>query len=143
MATQPRGDRRIPAAVATPQSVGTLPLPERRVVFLLDAASELERGLLTDWIQSHHVPTGIPFEVVPIPPSRRRRGRRTDTAALEGALAATDDPLLTPLRVAWLPASEGGGPVRRLVRLLLLGDPRDPGRLRQWWVARRSPERAQ
>jgi len=42
-----------------------------------------------------------------------RVDRVVDRAALEGALAATDDPLLTPLRVAWLAPPTRGGPLRR------------------------------
>jgi glycerol-3-phosphate O-acyltransferase len=119
------------------------PLRQRRVVFLLDAASPVEQGLLEDWIARHHVPTGIPYETIAIPPSRRGRRRGFDRTALEGCLAAPDDPLLTPLRIAWLPAPERGGPLRRLVKLIVTGDPRDPNRWRPRWVARRHPERAQ
>ncbi|HXJ37413.1 MAG TPA: glycerol-3-phosphate 1-O-acyltransferase [Candidatus Eisenbacteria bacterium] len=121
-----------------------LPLRHPRVVFLLDATSEIEQRLLTRWIADHHAPTGIPYEVVAIPPSRRRGSVRVDRSALEGALAAHDDPLLTPLRVAWLPPPErDDGPLRHLLKLVAFGDPRDPGRLRQRWVALRHPERAQ
>jgi glycerol-3-phosphate O-acyltransferase len=116
---------------------------QRRVVFLVDAASPLEQRLLERWIAEHHVPTGIPYETVAIPPSRRGRRRGIDRAALEGALAAPDDPLLTPLRVAWLAPPTRGGPLRRLVKLLVAGDPRDPSQWRQRWLARHHPERAQ
>ena len=118
-------------------------LRQRRVVFLLDATTSVEQRLLARWIDEHHGPTGIPYVAIAIPPSRRRRRRTVDRAALEGCLAATDDPLLTPLRVAWLAAPERGGPLRRLVTLLMAGDPRDPGRMRQRWVLERHPERAQ
>jgi glycerol-3-phosphate O-acyltransferase len=115
------------------------------VVFLLDASSDIEQRLLTEWIRERHAPTGIPYDVIAIPPTRRRRRRKLNhRAQLEGALAAPDDPLLTPLRVAWLAAPESGsGSLRRLLKLLLIGDPRDPGRLRQSWVARAHPERVQ
>ena len=102
----------------------------RRVVFLLDACSRTELGILRRWIEEHHVPTGIPYDAIPIPPTRRRR-RTTVDARLDTVLAADDDPMLTPLRVAWLPGPAHGGPRRRFFRLLLLGDPRDPGRMRQ------------
>jgi glycerol-3-phosphate O-acyltransferase len=111
-------------------------------VFLVDAASAVEQRLLEEWIARHHVPTGIAYDTIAIPASRGRR-RTGDRTALEGCLAAPDDPLLTPLRVAWLGARERGGPLRRLVKLLVAGDPRDPNGLRQRWVARRHPERAQ
>jgi glycerol-3-phosphate O-acyltransferase len=46
--------------------------------------------------------------------------------------------MLTPLRVAWLPGPARGGPRRRFLQLLLLGDPRDPGRMRQAVGARQA-----
>lgn len=113
---------------------------ERRVVYLLDVGSTVERRLIEDWIaRERGGRPEVPCEVVVLPSSRRpRRGR--PQPQLEACIAAEDDPLLSPLRVAWLPADAPGGRWRRLVRLLFLGDPRDPGRLRQRWLARR-PER--
>jgi len=111
------------------------PAGSRRVVYLLDANSRLEGRLLERWIAAHAAPGA---HVVRIPPSRRRR-RRLDPR-LEPLLAADDDPLLLPLRVAWLPATDGEGSSGRLTTLLLLGDPRDPGVLRQRWLWRR-PDR--
>src|SRR4029453_1947012 len=75
-------------ASASSAAAGDLSLRRRRVVFLVDAASPLEERLLDEWIKAHHVPTGIPFETVAIPPSRRRRRRNPDRAPLEGARAA-------------------------------------------------------
>src|SRR5207249_826400 len=46
-----------------------------------------------------------------------------------------------PLRAAWLPPEGGGARAARLSRLLSVGDPRDPGRLRQAQVLRRHPDR--
>ena len=107
----------------------------RRVVFLLDASSRIEARILHQWIAEHHVQTEIPWDAIPIPPSRRRRrGRRRKTRVdprLEAVLTAADDPMLTPLRVAWLPGPPRGGPRRHFLRLLLFGDPRDPGIVRQ------------
>src|SRR5207245_10557563 len=60
---------------------------------------------------------------------------------LEAPLAVGDDPLLAPLRVAWLPSEQDGVRPARLAQLLTLGDPRDPGRLRQARVLRRHPHR--
>jgi glycerol-3-phosphate O-acyltransferase len=117
-------------------------LRQRRVVFLLDAGTTVEQRLLEAWIAQHHPPAGVPFAAIAIPPSRGRR-RRVDRAALEGCLASPDDPLLAPLRAAWLAAPERGGPLRRLMKLLVAGDPRDPAGWRQWWLSRRHPERAQ
>ena len=70
----------------------------RRVVFLLDACSGIEQRILRQWILEHHVPTGIPYEMIPIPPTRRRPRRPRLDSRLDACLAAYDDPLLTPLR---------------------------------------------
>jgi glycerol-3-phosphate O-acyltransferase len=112
-----------------------------RVVFLLDAASGFERRLLEDWIaraRPAHVPPAE-VEAIPIPPSRR--GRRRLDPRLEARLATGDDPVLAPVRVSWHPGDVDGKREARLSDLLTLGDPRDPGRLRQRWVLRRYPER--
>ena len=85
----------------------TWPVAERRpIVFLLDAASNLERRLLEQWIE-HHRPADLAadaIEAIPIPATRSggRRRRRLDPR-LEARLAIGDDPLLAPLRVAWQP----------------------------------------
>src|SRR5690349_19109251 len=93
-------------ARASQQAEATVPLVERRVVFLLDASSRIEQRLL------------------------------------RACLAGDDDPLLTPLRVAWLTPKRKRSWARRVARFALIGDPRDPGRLRQW-MSCRSPERFQ
>ncbi len=116
----------------------------RRIVFLLDAAGRTEERILERWIEDNRPESISPAscERVRIPSSRRPWGRRRPSSRLEVALAAGDDPLLAPLRVAWLPP--GGGEGKRSVGLwdlLAFGDPRDPGRLRQKWLQRRHPER--
>jgi glycerol-3-phosphate O-acyltransferase len=116
----------------------------RRAVFLLDASSSLEKRLLRDWIE-HACPEGVaPADVdaIPIPPSRRKPRRPRLDRRLESRLAAGDDPLLAPLRVAWLPRlDERGEPAFGIRDLVFFGDPRDPGPLRQAWVLRNHPER--
>jgi len=113
-----------------------------RVVFLIDAASGFERRLLEDWVfrakPAHISPAQV--ETIRIPPSRRGRRGRLDPR-LEARLATGDDPLLAPLRVSWHPGYVNGKREARLSDLVTLGDPRDPGRLRQRWVRRRYPER--
>jgi glycerol-3-phosphate O-acyltransferase len=110
----------------------------RRVLFLLDACSRTELRILRQWIEEHHAPTGIPWDAIPIPPTRRRGRKTRPDARLDAALTAGDDPMLTPLRVAWQASESTTGPRRRFVKLLLLGDPRDPGRMRQAMGARRA-----
>src|SRR5262249_49907636 len=118
-------------ALAIPQ-LQIEPEQARRVVFLLDACSGVERRLLLDHIRDNPPPG--PYETIPIPSSRRRGRRRGLDRRLEAAVAAADDPLFTPLRVAWMAVKRPGGPRRRLLRLLMTGDPRDPGALRQMLV---------
>ena len=112
-------------------------------MFLTDASSPLEQRLLEDWVARHRPgdATTDGIETIPIPPSRTRRQRTRLDPRLDASLAAGDDVLLAPLRVAWQPAQKDGVRAVRLSHLLTFGDPRDPGRLRQAWIKRRHPDR--
>jgi glycerol-3-phosphate O-acyltransferase len=112
-----------------------------RVLFLLDASSAFERRILLAWIARNRPERTDEsgFEAVEIPPSRRRR-RLVSLATLETRLASDGDPLLAPLRVAWIPRKREGER-RARVTDLLRGDPRDPNTLRQRWIARRELDR--
>src|SRR5215468_1037163 len=113
----------------------------RRVVFLIDASSGLEARLLERWIERHRPAELAPGdgEAIRIPPTRRRRP--VPLERLEARLAAGDDALLAPLRIAWLPMERGGQRAVVLSDLLRAGDPRDPGALRQRAVLWRAPDR--
>jgi glycerol-3-phosphate O-acyltransferase len=113
----------------------------RRPVFLLDASSRLEHRLLEAWIARARPPQAGPadYDVVPVPPTRRRR--RASLEPLEQVLSAGGDPLLVPVRVAWLPRERGGVRAVRLSDLPRLGDPRDPGALRQRFALYRERDR--
>lgn len=111
----------------------------RPVLFLLDAASSLEEKLLRDWIARQRPQGSQDVDALTIPASRRRRGRLDPK--LETVLATGENPLLAPLRVVWLPRVRDGRRAARFSDLLRLGDPRDPGRLRERWVLSREPER--
>jgi glycerol-3-phosphate O-acyltransferase len=113
----------------------------RRVVFLIDATSGFEARLLAGWIARRR-PQGTraeDCEAIRIPPTRRHR--RVSLARLEACLAAGDDPLLAPLRVAWFPKERGGRRSAVLSDLLRLRDPHDPGLLRQRLWLMRAPDR--
>ena len=110
-----------------------------RVIFLLDAASGLEDRILRGWIERRRPARHADFETIRLRSSRRPR--RSKFGNLEAALSVSEDALLVPLRVAWLPPVRDGRHVIRIPHALLLGDPRDPGRLRSRWVARRHPHR--
>jgi glycerol-3-phosphate O-acyltransferase len=118
----------------------------RRVVFLLDACSDLERRMLEDWVRRAR-PDFVSesnVETVSIPPSRRRSPRRQSTslAKLESAIAAGGDPLMAPLRVAWFPDESNGVRHLSMRDIVMMSDARDPGPLRQRMIAARHPERA-
>jgi glycerol-3-phosphate O-acyltransferase len=115
---------------------GTRRLGDRRAIYLLDAASGFEERMLRDWVAQH---ADTAHEVVCLDGSRR--ARPGDRDRLEALLATDDDPLLLPLRVVWLPPGQDGRRSASLSHLLLLGDPRDPGRLRARGIARAYPDR--
>lgn len=113
----------------------------RPVVFLLDAASSLEERLLRRWVEDAR-PEGVSaaeVEAIRIPSSRRTRVDKM--GPLEPALATSEDPLLAPLRVLWLPKEREGRRVARMSDALRFGDPRDPGTLRARMIARFAPDR--
>ncbi len=126
------GARRLPGEPDWPVSDG------RHIYFLIDASSSLERRILRDWMERHR-PPGASYELVDIPPSRRRRSRIDER--LEACVASDGDPLLVPLRVAWEREKVDGVRENPLRELLTVGDPRDPGLLRQALILRRNPER--
>jgi len=110
------------------------------VVFLCDTSSALERQLLEAWVARHRPEDGSDGECIAIPPSRRRR-RDDSLRALEARLAAGDEVVLAPLRVAWLPRKVDGVRAARFSDLLKLGDPRDPSWVRQRAILRRERDR--
>ena len=111
------------------------------VVFLLDAASGLEERILRQWAATARPDEVSATDVDCVVMASTRRRRRRGDGRLEDVLAAGGDPLLAPLRVAWMAARYDG--VRRvgLPDLLTLSDPRDPRLLRQHWTLRRHPGR--
>ncbi len=113
-----------------------------RVIFLIDASTKLERKLLEAWIGRNRPPDAA-VESICIPASRRRRqGCRIDPG-LEARMEDGDDPVLVPLRIAWLAPRRDGTRSVRLADLLKLGDPRDPDLLRQYLILARAPDRCQ
>jgi glycerol-3-phosphate O-acyltransferase len=109
------------------------------VIFLVDASSRLERRLIEAWIERQRPEHALPFECIEIPPTRRRRP--VSLARLDERLATGDEVLLAPVRVAWRARERDGVRSARFSDLLRLGDPRDPGVLRQNAVLRREPDR--
>jgi glycerol-3-phosphate O-acyltransferase len=124
-------------------------------LFIADAANAVERRLLEACLERHlagAVPAGAVERIFLNLPA-------SDGAAAAGALrsrlAAPDDTLLVPIRIAWtLPvnagnpdaaedrdgAGENHAPVP--LRQLAFGDPRRPGSLRARLILRKDPGRA-
>ena len=112
-------------------------------LFLLDASSHLERSLLEGWVERHRPDTVDPSEIsfAAIPTSRRRRRLRSRRMKLDADAHDQHDPLLVPLRVAWLPPVRHGRRVVGWRDLLSFGDPRDPNAVRQHVIFRTRPDR--
>lgn len=113
----------------------------RRVLFLLDAASRLEEKILREWIEEQRPAAVDPITVGAIRIRSSRRPRSAQPESLEPELATDDDPLLAPLRVAWLAPEREGRREAGFSDLLSFGDPRDPGRLRSRSISRFWPDR--
>ena len=100
------------------------------MIVLVDATSEVERGLVEDWVRETEL--GAVTAVAPLEP-----------AALVEPLAAADP--ATPVvaaRVVWLPRERGGQRRVHLTDLASLVDPRRPPARLQARIARREPDRA-
>ena len=123
--------------MSTPSSVDSLldGPPGAEVLYLLDAATDLELRLMRNWLSTHRAEG----ETVRIASSRRRVDG--DDARLLSRLDRGDDPYLVPIRVVWMAPERKG---RRSVGwpdALKPGDPRDPRGLLALWTRVAHPDR--
>ena len=105
------------------------------VIYLLDAATDLELRLMRDWLLAERGEA----ETVRVASSRRRVAG--EDSRLLGRLARGDDPYLIPIRVVWMAPERKG---RRSVGwpdALKPGDPRDPRSLLARWTRMVHPDR--
>jgi len=111
---------------------------EDTVVILAESRSAVERDLLARWVAREASPAlgPGPFEVIVL-------ARDDEAATLATRLARGDDPLLAPVRVAWVPKQRRGRQTGRLLDLLVVGNPHRPHRLAQAVLTRTHPDRAQ
>lgn len=132
---------RLPATTTDPALDPAWPVERGPYVVLVDASSRFEAQLINDWIERASSEVTDPIDVFRLPASRRRRTFASVDPSIDERLHDEDDPLLMPVRIAWLPERRDG--IRRVtVRdVLTLGDPRDPDHLRQRWLLARYPDR--
>jgi glycerol-3-phosphate O-acyltransferase len=104
-------------------------------LYLIDDVDAVEREELDRWVRDAG---GEASHLVVLPDLRNAPATALEEFA--DRLAEAGDPLLTPLRVAWLPKERDGRQTARL-RDLALGDPRHPARWRKEWVRRAERER--
>ena len=110
-------------------------------VLLVDASSRFEAQLIGAWVRRAGANVTDPIDVFRLPPSRRRRTFASVDPAIDERLHEEDDPLLVPVRIAWLPEQRDGVRSVTLKDVLRLGDPRDPDHLRQRYLLARYPDR--
>jgi glycerol-3-phosphate O-acyltransferase len=110
------------------------------IVFLGEASTPTERRLLERWIEEHRPAAAAGVQLITIPHPKNDEVLRVGD--LHVRLSRDDDPVLAPLRVAWLPRERNGERVARLADLLAWRDPRSPRARRQEQIVRREPDRA-
>ena len=102
-------------------------------LFVAEVSGPLERRLLDAWIERNR-PDDVDRRQVQLArlPATRRRARLPPDPALAAFIAADADALVVPLRVVWLAPQREGRRSVKVSDLLRLGDPRDPGPIRQY-----------
>ncbi len=111
-------------------------------LFVAEVSGPLERRLLDAWIERNRPDDVDPRQVQQARlPATRRRARLPADPALAAFIAADADALVVPLRVVWLAQQREGRRSVKVSDLLRLGDPRDPGPIRQYLMYRRFPDR--
>ena len=113
-------------------------------LFLLEPTGSFERRMLESWITANRPDDMAERDVqVALLPQNRRRRRSRQDPRLEAFLIAHGDPVLVPLRIAWLAEERDGRRAVGLKDLLIPGDPRDPNAIRQRIIAETHPDRLQ
>lgn len=102
------------------------------VVVLADVSTPVEARLIDRWLADG----GLPAEY----------GARTQipmkARSLEhGLVGRSDDPLIVPVKVAWLPPERDGARRARFSDLIVLTNPRNPNRLIQQHIVKHAPDR--
>jgi glycerol-3-phosphate O-acyltransferase len=104
-------------------------------LYLIDQVDPIERAALDQWV---HDAGGASSDLAVLPAVRTAPSG--ELSAFARRLEAAGDPVLTPLRVVWMPKERDGRQSARL-RDLVLGDPRHPLRWRKEWIRRTARDR--
>ncbi|MCD2110215.1 glycerol-3-phosphate 1-O-acyltransferase [Rhodococcus rhodochrous] len=95
----------------------------------------LERTMIEEWLRSDELPAEYR---TPTHPESLDLDSRVLTEEL---VTRTDDPLILPMRVVWLPAERDGARRVRFSDVLALTNPRNPNLLLQKWLVRKGADR--
>ncbi|MDV2476761.1 glycerol-3-phosphate 1-O-acyltransferase [Rhodococcus zopfii] len=107
----------------------------RPTVVVAAATTSIERDLITRWMRSGGLPAEYDTDATPAVLD-------LDSKVLAAELVPrSDDPLIVPVKVVWLPAARDGARRVRFSDILALTNPRNPNRLIQQWLVGRSSDR--
>ena len=109
--------------------------PGGPTVAVVAYTTTLERTMIEDWLRSDEVPAEYRTPTGP-------QSLELDSRVLADQLVTrTDDPLILPVRVVWLPAERDGARRVRFSDVLALTNPRNPNLLLQKWLVRKGADR--
>lgn len=112
------------------------------VVFLAEASTPVEHRLIERWVEQHRPSETTPSEVELIAFPHPRNDELVGVGGLQARMTRGDDPMLAPLRIAWLPSPQREDRASRVSDLLLMRDPRNPRQREQETIVAREPHRA-
>ncbi|BDB59047.1 glycerol-3-phosphate acyltransferase [Rhodococcus sp. RDE2] len=104
-------------------------------VTVLAYTTALERTMIEEWLRSDELPAEYRT------PTRPESLDLDSRVLTEELVTRTDDPLILPLRVVWLPAERDGARRVRFSDVLALTNPRNPNLLLQKWLVRKGADR--
>ncbi len=99
---------------------------------LVDASTPIERRLIDEWL------AGGGLSVADSPATQIPLKARSLEHRLVGR---SDDPLIVPVKIAWLPPERDGARRARFSDVIALTNPRNPNRLIQRSIVKHSPDR--
>lgn len=101
------------------------------VVVLAQVSTPVERDIIARWLREEGPRSTGPAALIDL---------AVESVAGE-LVSRTDDPLVVPVRVLWLPPERDGTRRARVSDLATLSNPRNPHRLMQKWIVRNAPDR--